>query len=271
MGAVSGTPSTVKITPDRGTRRFRRACSLAVEDGVLVATDRKGTTRRFPLNQDLTSPAASVMISATPFGAFRDQSTIIDGNGEVLVLTYVGDWDTIEWGELEQAAGLTKDVEYHAEPKTQLRQDGLVLEDGTWWRWAPQAGTLAFVVAMVGGVGGAPGVLAWIVVLGLVVYLVLALTSGAYGKGRRGKGAAEAEALMAGDEAAWKDLIRDVAGPLPEEQLEAMAAGDDEAWDKAIKEAEEAAEAAKAAETAKAEEATKPLRERKTDPPEAAT
>ncbi|MEW6477240.1 MAG: hypothetical protein AB1679_33725 [Actinomycetota bacterium] len=216
----------MKITPTHGTRRFRRACSLTVEDDALVVTDRKGTVRRFPLNQGPTSPAVSVMISATPFEAFRSQRTIVDGSGEILVLCYVGDWDAVEWLEFERAAGLPKDVELSGEPKTRLRQDGLVLEDGTWWRWAPQAGTLAFVAAMITGAGVVPAVLGSIVVLGLVVYIVVALTSGAYGKGRRGKGA-DAE--------------------------EAFAAGDDHAWDKLI------------------EEATKPLPEKKTDPPEAAT
>jgi len=194
---MNKSPST---SPTAGTRSFRNKTSLAVRNNALVVTDRKGTQRTFPLNSGPTSPAKTVMVVPEPYGAFRDQWAILDGNGEALVIGYVGDWDTVEAEEIDLAAGLGAGIEHRAAPRTELRQDGLFLQDGVWWRYAPRAGSVAFLVALITQSGFLPGVLGWPLVAALMAFLVIGMTSGAYGKHRRGKGAAVKDAILRGDE-----------------------------------------------------------------------
>jgi hypothetical protein len=199
----------MKVVPTGGTRAFRNRTSVAVEGGVLVATDRKRTERRFPLNAGASSPARQVLVLEEPDGAFRTQWAILDGKDEALVVGYVGDWDSLELEDIERAAGLKPGIERRAAPRRELRQDGLVLEDGTWWQWAPKAGMVAFVVAGITNAGFLPAVVGWPVAAALMVFLVLGMTSGAYGKHRAGKSPAADAAILAGDDEAFHKAVED--------------------------------------------------------------
>jgi hypothetical protein len=200
----------MRTTPTVGTRRFRR-CSLGVEDGALVVTDRHRTTRKFPLNEGKRSPTESLSVLPEPMGAFRAQFAVLDGNGNALVVGNGGEWDWVEYQEVLIAAGLTRRGEFRSEPVRHVREDGLILEDGTWFRFVPAAGTLTLIFSLLTGSGVLPAALGWVIVLALAGYVATAFASGAFGKGRRGKGADQEEAFMAtGDSSVFDD---DVAAP----------------------------------------------------------
>lgn len=199
----------MKVVPDSRTRAFRNRASVAVEDGALIATNRKGVERRFPLDDGSSSPARHVTVMAESDGAFRTQWVILDGNEEALVLGYLGDWDPAEMDDIEAAAGLKPGIENRPAPRTEVRHDGLILEDGTWWQWAPKAGMVAFVVAGITNAGFLPAVVGWPVAAALMVFLGVGMTSGAYGKHREGKSAAARAAILAGDDEAFDKAVEE--------------------------------------------------------------
>jgi hypothetical protein len=207
---MSEQPDRIKVTPTVGTRSFRNRTSMEVQDGTLILRNRKGTERRFPLNAGPSSPSKNVMIMPNADGAFRDQWAILDGNGEAIALGYVGDWDSDETTEIDRAANLTLGIENRDTPRTEVREDGLILEDGTWWMQAPRAGSVAFVIAFLTVAGVLPAALGWPVVVALMAFLVIGMTSGAYGRGRRTKTRDMAEAIMSGDEAASRKAMEDL-------------------------------------------------------------
>jgi len=145
----------MKITPTNGTRRFRRSY-MGVEADAVVVGGRKGVSRRFPLHQGPESPAEFVMVMSEPMGAFRSQAVILDGKGEALAISHVGDWDSLELEEFLDTARLTQRAESLSAPMENLRDDGLVLEDGTWFNWVPAAGTLTLVFSLLTGSGYSP-------------------------------------------------------------------------------------------------------------------
>lgn len=195
----------MKITPTHGTRQFRRSY-LGVEGDILVVGDRKGVSREFPLRAGPDSPAELLAVFAEPLNAFRSQLAILDGKGEALVVSHVGAWDSVELEEFIQAAGLTKRAEFLSAPPDNLRHDGLVLEDGTWFKRVPAVGTLTLVFALLTGAGVLPAALGWVIVLALAGFVATAFASGAFSKGRRGKGADQEEAFMAtGDSSVFDD------------------------------------------------------------------
>ena len=206
----------MKVAPDSGTRAFRNRTSVRVENRTLIATNRKGVERKFPLDAGPPSPARHVTVMAEPDGAFRTQWAIVDGNEEALVVGYLGDWDSLEMEDIERAAGLKPGIENRATPRTEVRHDGLVLEDGTWWQWAPKAGMVAFVVAGITNAGFLPGLVGWPVAAALMVFLVVGMTSGAYGKQRKGKSAAAHAALLAGDDEGFDKAVEEARNQPPE-------------------------------------------------------
>jgi hypothetical protein len=154
--------------------------------------------RRFPLKQGPESPTdflAVMFKEGSP--PFRSQAIVLDGNGEALAVSHVGDWDSLELEEFIAAAGLNQRVELLPAPMNNLREDGLILEDGTWFQRVPAAGTLTLIVSLLTGSGVIPAALGWVIVLALAGYVLAAFTSGAFSKGRRGKGAAQEEAYIA--------------------------------------------------------------------------
>lgn len=207
---MSEQPGRIKVTPTVGTRAFRNRTSMTLQDGTLIVRDRKGTERRFPLNAGPSSPSRDVLIMPNIDGAFRDQWAILDGNGEAIAIGYLGDWDSDERAEIEDAAGLTPSIENRDTPRTEVRKDGLILEDGTWWMLAPRAGSVALVIAFVTQAGVLPAALGWPVVAALMAFLVIGMTSGAYGKGRRTKSTAIVEAILSGDEEASRKALEDL-------------------------------------------------------------
>jgi hypothetical protein len=207
----------MKVVPDSGTRIFRNRTSVAVEDGALIATNRKGVERRFPLDAGASSPARHITVMAEPHGAFRTQWTILDGNEEALLVGFLGDWDPLEMDDIERAAGLKPGIERRPTPRTEVRHDGLILVDGTWWKAAPKAGMIAFVVAGITNAGFLPALVGWPVAAALMVFLVLGMTSGAYGKQREGKSAAADAAILAGDDEAFERAVEEARNPPQDE------------------------------------------------------
>lgn len=203
----------MKVRPNTGTRGFRNRTSVQVENHTLIATDRKGVERRFPLDAGPSSPARHMTVMAESRGAFRTQWAILDGNEQALLVGYLGDWDSLEMDDIERAAGLKPGLERRASPRTEVRDDGLVLEDGTWWQWAPKAGMVAFIVAIVTNGGFLPAAVGWPLAAALMVFLVIGMTSGAYGKHREGKSAAAHAALRAGDEEAFERALEEARNP----------------------------------------------------------
>ena len=178
---------------------------MGVEGDVMVVGDRKGVSRRFPLKQGPESPTEFLAVMAEPMGAFRSQALILDGKGEALAISHVGDWDSVELDEFIASAGLAERVELLPAPMENLRHDGLVLEDGTWFKWVPAAGTLTLIFSLLTGSGILPAALGWVIVLGLAGYVAAAFASGAFGKGRRGKGADQEEAFLATGDLSVRD------------------------------------------------------------------
>jgi hypothetical protein len=170
---------------------------MGVEGDSMIVGDRKGVSRRFPLKQGPESPAEFVMVMSEPMGAFRSQAVILDGKGEALAISHVGDWDGVEFEEFLNAAGLTQRAESLPAPMASVRHDGLVLEDGTWFKWVPAAGTLTLIASLLTGSGVLPAALGWVIVLALAGYVAFAFASGAFSKGRRGKGADLEDAYLA--------------------------------------------------------------------------
>jgi hypothetical protein len=175
-----------------------------------VVGDRKGESRRFPLKQGTESPAEFVMVMSEPMGAFRSQAVILDGKGEALAISHVGDWDGLELEEFINAAGLTQQADSLTAPMENLRGDGLIIEDATWFKWVPVAGTLTLLFSLLTGSGVLPAALGWVIVLALAGYVVTAFASGAFSKGRRGKGADQEDAYMAtGDSSVFDEPAPD--------------------------------------------------------------
>ena len=68
---------------------------------------------------------------------------------------------------------------------------------------------VAFVVAGITNAGFLPAVVGWPVAAALMVFLVLGMTSGAYGKHRAGKSPAADATILAGDDEAFHKAVED--------------------------------------------------------------
>ena len=165
------------------------------------------------------------MVMPEPMNAFWAQAAVLDGKGEALAIRRVGGvWDSLEIQEFIAAAGLTKRAEILTAPMENLRDDGLVLQDGTWFKWVPSAGTLTLIFSLLTGSGVLPAVLGWVMVLALAGYVAFAFASGAFTKGRRRKGTDQEEAFMAtGDSSVFdNDLAAPPSNPNAERPGTAM-------------------------------------------------
>jgi hypothetical protein len=171
----SATPTA--ISPVQGTRRFRRNARLALEDGALVATDRRRRHHRFPLDGSPESPARfDETFSSKEHG--RGQFVYLDGRGQALVIGFAGDWDGDEQIALNEAAGIPEKLT--DPPLPPLRSDGCRLEDVKWAQPENIAAVapVGMVVAFATNADFLPGWLGWPVVVMILVYAVAALSTG---------------------------------------------------------------------------------------------
>lgn len=90
------------IRPRSGTRSLRKRACLRVEDGAIVATNRRGRIRTFPLADAENSP--------TSFGSALADGRVLfwlqDRTGRSVLLLDLGDWDDSEFAKFERATGL---------------------------------------------------------------------------------------------------------------------------------------------------------------------
>jgi hypothetical protein len=112
----------IELKPETGLPRFRRNASLRLDDGVIVATDGRGRSRRFELDGTDRAPAR-----VRSFGL--DKQGLMDGEGNLLAL-----WEKAIWGldgrivDLCVAAG----IKFGTQDTTTLppmRSDGIKIFD----------------------------------------------------------------------------------------------------------------------------------------------
>jgi hypothetical protein len=111
----------IMLRPKQGTTRFRKHVSLRLEDEAIDATDRRGRTRRFPLDETDRAPA-EVRI----FGLM--EQGLVDGAGNLLALWENGIWDTKKEVEFCTRAGLGV-VGFDNSELPQMRSDGIKMFD----------------------------------------------------------------------------------------------------------------------------------------------
>ena len=91
------------VRPVNGSRRLRRVASIRLDGGAIVATDRRGRSRKFPIDGSDDSPGG--------FQYTRDMSDggyyLEDRRGRSLVRLDGMNWDTDQLSALEDAAGLS--------------------------------------------------------------------------------------------------------------------------------------------------------------------
>lgn len=162
--------------PGRGTWRYRRNCSLRLEDGALVATDRRKRETRVLLNGGPQSPVAHL----SHFRTEPNASYYVDGNGDAVIkVVEPARWDPDTEFAMAKAAGLRVDSTELIHP---VRADGVVLDDAQWAepRYVFAAlGFAQFIVAL--AKLGVLEIMPWLlVVITLDVYALVALFSGRY-------------------------------------------------------------------------------------------
>jgi hypothetical protein len=166
------------VRPVSGSRRFRRNARLAVEDGALVATDRRGKAYRFPFDGTQRAPARFVETFASEESDGEGRFAYLDGSSQAIVIGLNGDWNHYEQTDFNQAAGIPEGLA--TSPLPALRADGCRIRDV---RWA-QVKHLA-IVAVIGGAVAfglssdiLPTWLGWSLLAPILLYVVAALSTG---------------------------------------------------------------------------------------------
>jgi hypothetical protein len=132
------------IRPRSGTRSLRKHASLRLEDGAIVATDRRGRSRTFQLEGAENSPVC--------FGRALVEGGdywLEDRCGRALLLLEDLDWDGDEFFKFRQASGLEAHGRRQAPRK---RPDIFKVMDPPFLSWGIRAS----------GIGGAAVALNWL-------------------------------------------------------------------------------------------------------------
>jgi hypothetical protein len=177
------------VHPERGTKRYRRNCSLAIRDGHLVVTDRHRNVFNFLLDGTPRAPAA---YESMPQGS---KWLVVDGEDRALVVGPKDSWDSIEMDELFESVGI--ETRWRPDPLPPLREDGVRLKSSPWpYRVAalPPIGLVGVVLARLDIVPAIPV----LIFAGLTTVAMLGLwASGFFAPARRGPGIIAGEKLMA--------------------------------------------------------------------------
>jgi hypothetical protein len=116
------------IRPRSGTRALRKKASLRLEDGAILATDRRGRSHTFQLAGAENSP--------TGFGRAlydgRGPYWLQDHSGRSLLLLDRGDWDGDEFFKFRKATGLDAHGRKEPPPK---RPDVFRVMDPAYLNW----------------------------------------------------------------------------------------------------------------------------------------
>jgi hypothetical protein len=89
------------VRPRSGSRRLRRNASLRLDGGSIVATDRRGESRNFPIDGTDNAPRGFRSAERLDDGGYY----LEDRRGRALVRLQIIDWKVEEVGALEDAAG----------------------------------------------------------------------------------------------------------------------------------------------------------------------
>jgi hypothetical protein len=179
--------ASIAMSPDQGSRRFRRTARLALEDGALVATDRRGRHHRFPLDGTADAPVRfEVTFSSKEHG--RGQFVYFDGKGQGLIVGFVGDWDAEKQTELNDLAGIP--LKLTDPPLPPLRSDGCRLEDIKWAdvEYVATVATIGGVIAFATTADFLPDWLGWSLIVPIVIYIVAAISTGTLARPRMTEG-----------------------------------------------------------------------------------
>ncbi|HVW33740.1 MAG TPA: hypothetical protein VHL53_14480 [Acidimicrobiia bacterium] len=89
------------VRPASGSRRLRKNASLRLEGGAIVATDRRGRSRRFPIDGSDESPRGFRSAQQLDSGGYY----LEDRRGRALVRLRIMDWDPEKVHALDEPAG----------------------------------------------------------------------------------------------------------------------------------------------------------------------
>jgi len=89
------------VRPKGGSRRLRRMASIRLDGSAIVATDRAGRSRTFPIDGTDDSPRGFRSAERLDDGGYY----LEDRRGRALVRLQIMDWDVEQLGALEDAAG----------------------------------------------------------------------------------------------------------------------------------------------------------------------
>jgi len=88
------------VRPSSGSRRLRKNASIRLENGAIVATDRRGRSRSFPIDGTDEAPRGFRSTGKLGGGYYLE-----DRQGRSFVRLDLMNWDPERLGDLEQAAG----------------------------------------------------------------------------------------------------------------------------------------------------------------------
>jgi len=123
-------PASMIVCPRSGSRLLRRNASIRLDAGAIVATDRQGSSRTFPLDGTDDSPRG-----------FRSAKRLDEGGGyyledrqgRSLIRLDLMNWNVEQLSALEQAAGF-KVVTDPGTPSD--RPEMMTIEDPPYFAWA---------------------------------------------------------------------------------------------------------------------------------------
>ena len=96
------------LTPFAGTRRFRRNARLAIQAGALIATDRRGCRRIYPMDGTPDAPTRFAVTLASDERDGNGRFAYLDGRGQAVVRGLNDHWNHFEQTEFNDPAGIVE-------------------------------------------------------------------------------------------------------------------------------------------------------------------
>lgn len=153
------------IRPRSGTRALRKHASLRLEDGTIIAMDRRGRSRTFSLTGAENSPACAGSALAESGDYWLE-----DRNGRALLVLNSADWDGDELFNFKQALGLELNIRGPGERPPPKRPDVFRVMDPPYLSWGIRASAVGGAVIALRWLHIAPEFLVlWVAVPSLVL------------------------------------------------------------------------------------------------------
>jgi|GEM_PF-2881708 len=164
---VDETPMVVR--PRSGSRSLRTNASIRLEDGAIVATDRRRRSRRFPIDGADDSP--------TGFQYTRDLDDgglyLEDRRGRSLVRLVAMNWSAQELSSLEEAAGIS----VVTDPGSGHSSPGMMkIEDPPYFAWASTSAAIGIAAISLYWVHIAPESVMLVVALAALIVFAWFIT-----------------------------------------------------------------------------------------------